>query len=161
MTLEEWMDAFGGVYEHSPWVAGRGYDADLSAPCCVKPALHKVVEAAGRDEQDALIKAHPDLAGKLALAGELGAHSTQEQAGAGLDKCSPRELKKFQKYNSAYKEKFGFPFIVAVKGLGRRDIMKAFEKRLKNTIEQERRTALDEIHKIAGFRIDEWFAGHD
>ncbi len=161
MTLEEWMAAFGGVYEHSPWVAERGYDAELVSPCCVKPALRKVVEAASRAEQDALINAHPDLAGRLALAGKLTTHSAREQAGAGLDQCSPRELGKFHKYNTAYREKFGFPFIIAVKGLDRKAILKAFKKRLKNDPETERRTALDEIHKIAGFRIDEWFASHD
>ncbi len=161
MKLEDWMAAFGGVYEHSPWVAKRGYDDTLSSPCCVKPALRNVVESASQEEQDGLIKAHPDLAGKLALAGDLGAHSSKEQTGAGLDKCSPRELKKFQKYNAAYKKKFDFPFIIAVKGLGRKEILKVFKKRLKNSLEQERRTALDEIHKIAGFRIEEWFIGHD
>ncbi len=151
------MIAFGGAYEHSPWAAERAFAPDLNSPCCVIPAMRKIVQAASVEEKDALIKAHPDLVGKLALSGELTASSTKEQAGAGLDQCSPRELAKFQKYNTAYQAKFGFPFIVAVKGLSRKDILKTFKKRLKNTETQERQTALEQIHKIAAFRIEEWF----
>ena len=158
MTLDEFMAAFGGAYEHSPWAAERGFDPDFSSSCCVIPAMRKAVDAASVLEQDALIKAHPDLAGKLALSGSLTTSSTQEQAGAGLDQCSPRELKKFQKYNGAYAAKFGFPFIVAVKGLSRKDILKAFKKRLKNSEAEERQTALEQIHKIAAIRIEAWFA---
>ncbi len=157
MTKGEFIAAFGGAYEHSPWAAERGFDADFSSPCCVIPAMRKVVEAARDMEKDVLIKAHPDLAGKLALSGGLTANSSQEQAGAGLDQCSPRELKKFKKYNAAYGEKFGFPFIVAVKGLSRKDILKAFKKRLKNSEAEERQTALEQIHKIAAFRIESYF----
>ncbi len=157
MTRDEFMAAFGGAYEHSPWAAKRAFAADLNSPCCVIPAMGKVVDAASADEKDALIKAHPDLAGKLALSGALTASSTQEQAGAGLDQCTPRELKKFQKYNKAYAEKFGFPFIVAVKGMSRKDILKAFKIRLKNSEAEERKTALEQIHKIAAIRIGGWF----
>ncbi len=153
------MAAFGGAYEHSPWAAQRAYAPELNTPCCVIPAMRKAVDAASAEEKDALIKAHPDLAGKLALSGELTASSTQEQAGAGLDQCSPRELKKFQKYNTAYAGKFGFPFIVAVKGMSRKDILKAFKKRLKNNEAEERKTALAQIHKIAALRIESYF--HD
>lgn len=159
MNLDEFMTAFGGAYEHSSWAAERGFDADFSSPCCVIPAMRKAVEAASAAEKDALIIAHPDLAGKLALSGALTASSTKEQAGAGLDQCSPRELKKFKKYNAAYAQKFGFPFIVAVKGLSRKDILKAFKKRLKNSEAEERETALEQIHKIAAIRIEAWF--HD
>ncbi len=157
MTRDEFIAAFGGAYEHSPWAAERAFAPDLHSPCCVIPAMGKVVDAASEAEKDALIKAHPDLAGKLALSGGLTASSTKEQAGAGLDQCSPRELEKFQTYNAAYKEKFGFPFIVAVKGLSRKDILKAFEKRLKNSVDEERKAALVQVHKIAAFRIEEWF----
>ncbi len=169
------MAAFGGVYEHSPWAAQRAFDklaaqrafdklaaerafdVDFSSPCFVITSMRKVVDAASRAEKDSLIKAHPDLAGKLALSGELTASSTKEQAGAGLDQCSPRELEKFQTYNKAYWEKFGFPFIVAVKGMNRKDILKAFKKRLKNSEVEERKTALEQIHKIAAIRIEGWF----
>ncbi|MCF6220768.1 MAG: 2-oxo-4-hydroxy-4-carboxy-5-ureidoimidazoline decarboxylase [Robiginitomaculum sp.] len=157
MTKGEFTAAFGGAYEHSPWAAERAYAPDLKSPCRVIPAMAKVVDTASAGEKDALIKAHPDLAGKLALSGGLTASSTKEQAGAGLDQCSPRELEKFQKYNAAYWEKFGFPFIVAVKGMSRKDILKAFKTRLKNTEVQERQTALAQIHKIAAIRIEDWF----
>jgi len=157
MTKDEFITAFGGAYEHSIWAAERGFDPDFNAPCCVIPAMRKAVEAASAAQKDALIKAHPDLAGKLALSGGLTASSTREQAGAGLDQCSPRELKKFQKYNGAYADKFGFPFIIAVTGLTRKDILKAFKKRLKNSEVEERQTALEQIHKIAAIRIQGWF----
>jgi len=158
MTRDEFLAAFGGAYEHSSWAAERAFDVSLNSSCCVIPAMRKAVDAASIAKKDALIKAHPDLAGKLALSGELTASSTKEQAGAGLDQCSPRELKKFQKYNAAYSEKFGFPFIIAVTGLNRKDILKAFKKRLKNNEFEERQTALEQIHKIAAIRIEAWFA---
>ena len=160
MTEEEFMTAFGDAYEHSPWAAERVFGADINSSCRVISAMRKMVDAASNEEQDALIKAHPNLAGKLALSGGLTVSSTKEQAGAGLDQCSPRELAKFQKYNTAYQAKFGFPFIVAVKGLSRKDILKASKKRLKNTETQERKAALEQVHKIAAFRIEEWFK-HD
>ena len=154
------MAAFGGAYEHSPWAAERAYDATLTSPCCVAPAMRAVVEAASEDEKTDLINAHPDLAGKLASFGKLTQHSSEEQKGAGLDRLSPRGLKAFHKLNSAYRDKFGFPFIIAVKGLTAKDIKKAFKKRLKNSLQQENRAALDEIHKIAQFRIEDWFTLH-
>ncbi len=157
MTKEDFTNAFGGVYEHSKWAAERGFGPELNSPCCVIPALQSAVDAASSSEKDALIKAHPDLAGKLAMSGGLTVSSSKEQAGVGLDQCSARELKKFQKYNAAYKEKFGFPFIVAVSGLTRKDILKSFKKRLKNTEAEERQTALEQIHKIAAIRIEGWF----
>jgi OHCU decarboxylase len=157
MTKEDFVKTFGGMYEHSPWAAELAWEEDLTSPCCIIPAMRRVVDAASAERQDQLICAHPDLAGKLALSGELTKSSTSEQAGAGLDQCSPRELKKFQKYNAAYKEKFGFPFIIAVKGLSRKDILKSFKKRLKNNKDQERQTALEQIHKIARLRIESYF----
>ena len=157
MTLDEFMDAFGGAYEHSPWAAERGFDPDFNSPCCVIPAMRKAVDAASAIEQDMLIKAHPDLAGKLALAGGLTASSTQEQAGAGLDQCSAEELEKFQSFNAVYKDKFGFPFIVAVKGMSRQDILAQFEQRLENDKDAERAAALTQIHKIARLRIESYF----
>ena len=89
--------------------------------------------------------------------GGLTESSSKEQAGAGLDKCSPEELDKFQNYNAAYKQKFGFPFIIAVKGKTRRDILRQFEIRLDNDREAERATALEEVHKIARLRIEAYF----
>ena len=105
------------------------------------------------DQKRLLILAHPDLAGRLALAGALTAESTQEQAGAGLDRLSAEELAKFTSLNDSYRARFGFPFIVAVKGRCNGDILAAFEKRLRNDADAETRTALAEIDRIAAFRL--------
>ncbi|HAC69532.1 MAG TPA: OHCU decarboxylase [Pseudomonas sp.] len=148
--------AFGGVYEHSAWVAERVFDEGMPLPDTIE-ALHQHLAAqvaqASQAEQLALIQAHPDLAGRAALAGELTAASSGEQAGAGLDQCSPDELTRFTRYNEAYRAKFSFPFIMAVKGSNRHLILAAFEERLPNTPEQEFQRALAEIDRIALFRL--------
>lgn len=147
--------ALGGVYEHSPWIPERAYEeAPFATLDDLALALRQVVAEAGPDEQLGLIRAHPDLAGKAALAGELSEHSSREQAGAGLDRLSPAEYARFHELNDAYKAKFGFPFVLAVKGLGKASILAAFERRLENDPEQECRTALGEIHRIARFRLE-------
>ena len=97
--------------------------------------------------------AHPDLAGKAAIKGELTEDSTTEQASAGIDQCSPDELAQFEGFNNRYKEKYDFPFIKAVKGSNRFEILAAFEERLQNDADAEFKTALDEINKIARFRL--------
>ena len=101
-----------------------------------------------------MIRAHPDLAGRASIAGELTAESTEEQASAGLDRCSPEEYARFQSLNTAYKEKFGFPFVMAVRNRSRADILEAFERRLGNDYDEEFETAIAEIHTIARLRID-------
>lgn len=149
----------GRVYEHSPWIAEALWDAGLKAGRDEIEALHRdlaaIVDAAPRDRQLALLNAHPDLAGKLAVRGELTAESSSEQAGAGLDKCSPEEFQRFTELNTAYKTKFGFPFILAVKGRTRSEILRNFEQRIHNAPEVEFRTALNEVHKIALLRLRE------
>ena len=100
-----------------------------------------------------LLRAHPDLGGKAALAGELTQSSSNEQAGAGLDQLTPPELKRFLALNMSYRDKFGFPFIMAVKGANKAQILAGFEARLPNNVDKEFRRALDEVHKIAGFRL--------
>jgi len=146
------------IFEHSPWVAERAWS---QGPFTTLEALHSamvnVVEEAARDEQDALIRAHPELAGKQAREGTLTNASTQEQRGAGLDACSAGELARLNTLNAQYREKFGFPFIIAVKGLDRHQIMAAIQARLANTPEHERRTCLQEIAKIARFRLEAQF----
>jgi OHCU decarboxylase len=110
------------------------------------------VDAAGHDEKLALLRAHPDLAGKLAV-GELTAASASEQAGAGLDRCTPEEFDRLQDLNARYKAKFGFPFIMAVKGRRRGEIIAAFGRRIENSPETEFETALAEVHRIALLRL--------
>jgi len=147
----------GHVYEHSPWIAAALWGAGLRPEHDEIEALHRdlaaIVEAAPRERQLALLIAHPDLAGRLAVRGELTAESSSEQAGAGLDKCSPEEFRRFTELNDAYKAKFGFPFILAVKGKARAEILHNFEHRIHNSPETEFRTALNEVHKIALLRL--------
>jgi OHCU decarboxylase len=147
----------GRVYEHSPWIAEmawlRGLEARHDTVEGLHQALAAIVDAAPRERQLALLNAHPDLAGRLAVSGELTAESTSEQASAGLDKCSPDEFRRFTELNEAYKRKFPFPFIMAVKGKSRAEILKAFEHRIHNAEDIEFRTALSEVHKIALIRL--------
>ena len=151
------VERFGGVYEHSRWIAEAAYDRGLSVEADTAEGLAAAMAGAaagGSDEQKrALIAAHPDLAGRLARARQLTAASTKEQASAGLDQLSEAELARFTALNDAYKAKFGFPFIMAVKGRGKAEILAAFEGRLKNDPAAEFSTALDEIDRIAALRI--------
>ncbi|UEM23649.1 allantoate amidohydrolase [Skermanella mucosa] len=155
----DFVARFGGVFEHSPWVAETALAADPAIALADIPALHAgmcaAVRAAGRDRQLGLLRAHPDLAGKLAVAGRLTADSASEQAGAGLDRCTPEEFERLQVLNDAYTEKFGFPFIIAVRGLTRADILDAFEHRIHNTPEQEFETALAQVERIALLRLQQ------
>lgn len=147
----------GRVYEHSPWIAETAWSAGLTKAQENVEGLHTalaaIVDAAAHDRQLALLKAHPDLAGRLAMRGELTAESTSEQASAGLDKCTPDEFKRFTELNDAYKRKFTHPFIMAVKGKSRAEILHAFERRIHNDPDTEFRTALNEVHKIALLRL--------
>ena len=108
---------------------------------------------ASKEEQLLLINAHPDLAGKAAINGNLTESSTGEQKGAGINECTPEEFKRFTDLNTKYKQKFGFPFIKAVTGSNRYQILDAFETRINNTVDTEFNTALNEINKIALFRL--------
>ncbi|AQS61072.1 Uric acid degradation bifunctional protein [Rhizobium rhizogenes] len=154
---QEFVARFGGVFEHSPFIAERAYDAgavdgDLTAKV-VHAALTAQFRAASEAERLGVLRAHPDLAGKLAIAGELTADSRNEQAGAGLDRLSPAEHARFTALNSAYTQKFGFPFIIAVKGLNRHDILSAFETRIGNDAAEEFSTATAQVEKIAWLRL--------
>ncbi|MCK2046048.1 MULTISPECIES: 2-oxo-4-hydroxy-4-carboxy-5-ureidoimidazoline decarboxylase [Chromohalobacter] len=152
------VEAYGSIYEHSPWIAEEAWDSGLAAhhdsPAGLVEAMATVLDAASAERQLAVIRAHPDLAGKVALDGGLTQASSQEQAGAGLDQCTPDELARFERLNAAYKERFGFPFVMAVKGYHRREILDAFEARLAHTPDEERRTAITQIHRIARLRLD-------
>ncbi len=144
----------GAVFEHSPWVAERAYSAAPFASLeALRTAMVNVVDQAPTEQQLVLIRAHPDLAGKAALAGELTAESTSEQKGAGLDALTTEEFANFHRLNDAYKAKFDFPFILAVRGHDKHSILAAFETRLLNDAESERAEALRQIARIAGFRL--------
>jgi OHCU decarboxylase len=109
---------------------------------------------ADREKKLALVRAHPDLAGRAAIAGDLTHASRSEQSGAGLDRCTPEEYRRFQELNAAYKEKFGFPFILAVAGRTRQEILAAFEARIGNDPMTEFQTALEQINRIAVIRLE-------
>ncbi|WP_321961582.1 2-oxo-4-hydroxy-4-carboxy-5-ureidoimidazoline decarboxylase [Paraburkholderia sp. J7] len=155
-SADAFVAALSGIFEHSPWVAEA---AARQRPFASIDALHRTmsqaVEASGEVKQLALINAHPELAGKAAVRGELTAESTREQSGAGLNQCTQEEFDKLLALNSAYREKFGFPFILAVRGYDRHGIIANFEARVNNSRADEMRASLDQIYRIARFRLDE------
>jgi 2-oxo-4-hydroxy-4-carboxy-5-ureidoimidazoline decarboxylase len=156
----EFVGIVGPVFEHSPWIAEMAW---LKRPFATVGELHRamcgIVRNAGLEKQLALIRAHPDLVGRAALAGTLTRESTNEQAGARLNKLLPEEIALFQKHNAAYLEKFGFPFVICARLNKKEAILAGFEKRLRNTREQEIQIALDEIFKIAEFRLRDLISG--
>ncbi len=156
MDTRDFVSRYAGIYEHSPWVAERvaPYVVEDDDADTLAKMMADCVDNAAPELQLELIRAHPDLAGKAQLAGELTKDSTLEQASAGLDHCSPEEYERFQALNAAYREKFGFPFVMAVRGSDRHEILEAFEARLENDHDLEFETALIEIHKIARLRLD-------
>ena len=159
LSQADFARELGAIFEHSPWIPERAWAArpfaDIDA---LHQAMLRVVQEASEAEQLALITAHPELAGKEAAAGTLTNDSTNEQRGAGLDQCSPAELQRLRDLNAAYRERFGFPFVIAVKGRSRYQIMDAIEERLHNERDVEFDTCLDQIGQIARFRLDARFA---
>jgi len=153
-SRDELEHALGGVFERSPWIAARALEA---RPFASVEALHAamvaVVRRASRDEQLALLGAHPDLAGRAARAGALTNASAAEQSSAGLDRLDDQEYERFGRLNAAYREKFGFPFIIAVRHHDKKQILAAFETRLGNTASQELETALSQVFEIARLRL--------
>ena len=153
----QFVTLYGRVYEHSPWIAEAAWSAKLKPQHDTVEGLHEalaaIVDAAPHARQLALLNAHPDLAGRLAVRGELTTESTSEQASAGLDKCSPDEFRRFTEMNNGYRRKFPFPFIMAVKGKSRAEILEAFERRIHHDEAIEVQTALSEVHKIALLRL--------
>jgi len=148
--------ALGHLFEHSPWVAEQTWVkrpfADASA---LHAALCVTMRAAPREQQLALIRAHPDLAGRLAQQKKLTAESTREQASAGLDQLTDAELAAFTRQNDTYKAKFGFPFIICARLNAKAAIITAMSTRVDNLAEAEFATALGEIEKIAWLRLQD------
>lgn len=148
--------ALEDVFEHAPWVAQAVADR---RPFATLAALHAAMCAAVRDQAEDrrldLIRAHPDLAGKAVRAGELSAHSASEQSSVGLDALSEQEFETFHRLNAAYRDKFGFPFVVCVRRHTRASILGQFERRLRHDRSDEIATAIDEICRIAALRLDE------
>ncbi len=156
------VERFGDIFEHTPHIAERAHRAGLTAANDTAEGLHaalvKVMHAMSRDEKLALIKAHPDLAGRLALAKQMTGDSIREQGSAGLDRLTADELARFTAFNTAYLARFGFPFIFAVKGRSKDEIITAFETRLKHDAAAEFDEALRQIEGIALLRLKDRLA---
>lgn len=163
LSRAEFIERFGGIYEHSAWVAERLFDRELGPEHDsldgLANAMANVVNDADREKQWALICAHPDLAGRAAIAGELTESSTSEQSQAGLDQCTEAEFGRFQSLNDSYKARFDMPFIKAVRHSNRHEILQAFEARLPNSRDVEFDNAIQEIHQIAFWRLEAMIDG--
>jgi 2-oxo-4-hydroxy-4-carboxy-5-ureidoimidazoline decarboxylase len=155
-SCTEFVRVIGPVFESSPWVAATVWP---KRPFASREALHaalcETVAGADVEKQIGLIRSHPDLAGRLASAGALTAESAREQAGAGLDQLTPGELELFRQNNDAYRQKFGFPFVICARLNRKETILAGFRARLPNSREREIQTALQEIFKIAGLRLND------
>lgn len=152
MTPAEFIAHFGDVAEHSPWVAERAFAARPFASRDVMiAAFESALHVARRDEKLALIRAHPDLATKA----KLTTDSNREQAGAGLNGLDPEEFTRFTELNTAYKQRFGFPFVFAVKGATKHMILAAFAERVHNAEDIEFATAIEQICRIFRFRLED------
>jgi len=156
LSREEFVRIIGPVFEHSPWIADAAWN---HRPFRDVEHLHviltQIVRDADEENQVKLIQAHPDLVGRLALAGAITAESNREQASAGLTKLTPEEVALFQSNNQAYREKFGFPFVICARLNKKEAILKGFETRLKNSRALEIKAALEEIGKIAWLRLQD------
>ncbi|TWC10554.1 MULTISPECIES: 2-oxo-4-hydroxy-4-carboxy-5-ureidoimidazoline decarboxylase [unclassified Pseudomonas] len=157
LSREAFVAALADIYERSPWIAERVYDLGLDASDDQINTLHQrmsdILLSADHARQLILINSRPELAGREAIQGHLTEASTHEQAGAGIYHCTAEELQRFVELNEAYKAKFMFPFIMAVKGSDRHQILVAFEARIHNPADVEFNCALAEINKIARFRL--------
>ena len=157
MGRTSFLQAFGGIFEHSPWVAERAFDLELGpahdSAIGLHAAMSRAFRTASAEERLQVLRQHPDLAGKLAKAKRLTRESTAEQASAGLDALTDREHSRFTELNDSYTRKFGFPFIIAVRGLTKAAILKSFETRVSNDGEDEFATACAQVERIALLRL--------
>jgi urate oxidase len=161
MTQEDFINQFGGVFEHSPWIAERAWSLELGPAHDTARGLHsalcRIFRRASDEERLGLLKGHPDLAGKLAAARQLTNASASEQASAGLDALTDAERALFSEFNTDYVARFGFPFILAVKRLTKDQILQHFQARLHNDKETEFETACREVEEIARLRLADMF----
>ena len=146
---------YGSIFEHSPWIAGQVWESGMhnAGTQELLIAFSNVIRAASREQQLALLRGHPQLASGITGQEELTVESHKEQLGAGLDRCNVAEFEEFNSLNSAYQNKFGFPFIIAIKGLSRGQILESFRARLANNPDEEFREALEQVIRIGGFRL--------
>ena len=150
---------FGRIFEHSPWVAERAWPArPFANVAALHEAMTRAMRAGGTGEKTALLRAHPELAGREAEEGRLTAASTGEQKSAGLDRLVPEEMRLLAELNASYRAKFGFPFIIAVRARTKDQIMAEFARRLARNPAEEFETALGEVETIARIRVERMFA---
>ena len=146
------VTAFGGIYEHSPWVAERTFPLrPFVSRDDVRAKMRRVVETASKEDQLRLVAEHPDLGTRA----KVSTASTDEQAGVGLDRLTPDEFEVIGRLNRTYRDRFGFPFIYAVKGSNKHHIIQALASRCENDAETEFREALEQIYRIARFRTED------
>lgn len=159
MARTDFVSCFGGIFEHSPWIAERAWALELGAahdtPTGLHNALARIFRSATEEERLGVLRAHPDLAGKLAAAKRLTTESTAEQASAGLDTLTDAERARFTELNIAYVARHGFPFIIAVRDNTKASIMAAFETRLHNDRDTEFATACAQVERIARLRLED------
>jgi len=156
LTTDEAVELLGGIFEHSPWIVRETWPrAPFGSVEDLHAALCHTVRAASRDRQRALIGAHPDLVGQAAIAGTLTRESTGEQrvAGLGPGDLTADDIARFRRYNAAYRDRFGFPFVICARENRKASILAGFERRLGNDPETEREAALAEIERIAWHRL--------
>jgi OHCU decarboxylase len=157
MGREEFVAKFGGIFEHSPWIAERAFELELGLAHDSARGLHnalaRIFRSASEEQRLEVLVAHPDLAGKLAAAKRLTPESAKEQASAGLDALTDEEHARFTDLNTRYVKKFGFPFIIAVKDHTKEGILRAFEARLENERSEEFATACRQVERIALLRL--------
>ncbi len=163
LSKSQFMAILGGIYEKTPWVAEQYWQSFVHNQekwdnfAETNAEMQKIVKNSDASLRLKILQSHPELVGKLALAGKLTAESTREQAGAGLNQCSPDEFQEFQTLNSQYNEKFGFPFIVAVSGKSRLEILQIFKSRVNNDYDAEFQEAMAQVYKIAEIRLKQVF----
>lgn len=160
------LDRFGNVVEHSPWVAQAVWEryptiARVEDPQDLVEVFGRVIRGAPREQRMELLRAHPDLACGVVASSQLTDVSRDEQKSAGLDQCSPQEFIEFQSLNLEYKARFGFPFILAVTGLDRKEILSRFRNRIERSPEEEFTAAIENVVRIVGFRISDILARDD
>lgn len=154
MGRDDFIAAVGPVFEHSPWVAERAWAVrPFADPAALHAALVAAITAASPAEQLALLNAHPELAGQAARTGEITAESRGEQGRAGLDQLSEAEMARFDRLNRDYRARFGFPFIIAVQGRSRAEILQAFEHRSSGEPRTEAAVALGQVAEIGRLRL--------
>ncbi|MCB1599338.1 MAG: 2-oxo-4-hydroxy-4-carboxy-5-ureidoimidazoline decarboxylase [Xanthomonadales bacterium] len=154
LSQEQFTAILGGIFEHSPWIAAASWSqGPFSDVDALHAAMCRVLADADDEAKLRLIRAHPELAGRAAIRGELTEASSREQSGAGLDQCSAEEFAELTRLNRAYNERFGFPFILAVRGHTRSSIIANMAERLGNSRETEIATALAQIERIALLRL--------